>query len=310
MNKIIRMWNQNRKKIIIIALVVAFCFLIIQGLNQLAKRQIEEKNKNTVVGNKEEKLPTTSIITGEKVKETTTKTNVSIIETFVEKCNANDIESAYNLLTQECKETLFNTKESFINNYYNIIFKQPRTIKIENYKNSSKTNTYQVTFYEDTLSTGNMSGSNKYTDYITVDNKAEKLNINSLITSSNINKETQQNGIRITVLKQEIYKDYEIYKIEAKNTSENTVILDTRKTSKSIYIVDSKNIKYTAYANELPNSSFNLPKYTSKILEIKFNKKYNSADISKKVVFSDIIENYEQYESQNTDNRTKIEIDL
>ncbi len=37
MNNIIRFWNLNRKKIIIIGLVVVFFIIIIQVLNQMAK---------------------------------------------------------------------------------------------------------------------------------------------------------------------------------------------------------------------------------------------------------------------------------
>lgn len=309
MNKIIRIWNQNRRKIIIIALVVVFFFIILQALNQMAKNNIE-KNNAKQENTEKENLPTQSIITGEVVKEETTKINVDVIGTFVEACNSGNTQEAYSLLTDECKNALFPTVEDFINNYYNIIFTEKRTIKIENYKNSSTTNTYLVTFYKDILSTGEVEQANQYKDYITVENKTDKLNINSFISSEEINKETNIEGIKVTVLKQEIYKDYEIYKLEVENNTKNKVILDTRKTSKSIYIVDSESIKYTAFASELANSTFELPQYTSKIFEIKFNKKYNSADRTKKIVFTDIIQNYEQYIQNNTEERLKIEVNF
>lgn len=310
MNQIIRMWNQNRKKIIIIVLAVAFCFLIIQVLNNMAKEQIKEnKNTNKIVG-KEENLPTTSIITGEKVKETTTQTNVGIIESFVENCNSNDIEKAYSLLTDGCKEVLFPTKESFINNYYNIIFKEQRTIKIENYKNSSTANTYQVTFYGDVLSTGNISSSDKYTDYITVEKETEKLNINSLITTTDINSQNEVNGIKISVTRKEVYKDYEKFKIRVENNTDKTILLDTRKNSKTIYAVGTDNIKYSANTNEIGSSLFEVQKYVAKTYEVKFNKKYDSSIRSKKIIFSDIIEDYDKYKQEKTDERLKIEIEF
>lgn len=315
MNNIIRMWNQNRKKIIVIVLVVVFCFLIIQALNQMAKNQLKNRNLNEETISKEEQekiknLPTTSIITGEKVKEETTKTNVNVIETFSNACNNGNIEEAYSLLTDECKTALFPTLENFTKNYYNIIFNQKRTIKIENYKNSSTTNTYLVTFYEDINSVSSIEQVNQYKDYITVEPKKNKINVNSFISSKEIENKADNEGIEIAVLKQEIYMDYEIYKIEVKNNTENTVLLDTRKTSKTIYVSDNKNIKYTAYANELANSIFELQENSSKIFEIKFNKKYNSADKTKKVVFSDIVKNYEEYTQNNTEDRLKIEVSL
>ena len=236
MNRLIRIWNQNRGKIIIIALVVVFFFIIIRALNAGAKKALEQKNSSTnTAWVEEEEIPNKSIVTGEKVNNQTTKTNVNIIEDFVEKCNTKDIDNAYNLLTDECKETLFPTKERFIKDYYNIIFTESRTTKIENYKNSSKTNTYKVTFYGDVLGTGDASAKNSKKDYITVEKESGKLNINSLITVNDIGKKVEQNGIILTVAKQEIYVDYEIYKINVLNNTNKEICMDTKKSTKSVY---------------------------------------------------------------------------
>jgi hypothetical protein len=309
MNKIIRMWNQNRRAIIIIVLAVAFLIILIQLLNQLAKQAKETKNENTINENVAN-LPTTSIITGEVVSEKVTKTNVDIIDNFVELCNNGETQKAYELLTDECKEILFATEDEFVNNYYNIIFDQKRTIKIENYKNSTTTNTYLVTFYIDALSTGNANSGDKYQDYITVDVKTSKLNINSLITGKEINAQSEVNGIKINIIRQEIYKDYEIYKINVENNTDKTILLDTRTSSKSMYLVDSSNIKYTAYSNEIASIIYEFTKHVSKTLSLKFNKKYEPDDKTKKVVFSDIVEDYEKYTLEKTEDRLKIEIDI
>ena len=309
MNKIIRMWNQNRKVIIIIALIVVFCFLVLQILNNIAKENIRKQNMENTSNSQNmenKKLPTTSIITGEKVNKETTDNNVKVIEEFVSMCNKGQIEEAYNLLTPNCKETLFKTVDDFRNNYYNIIFKEERTLKIENYKNSVTTNTYAVTFYEDIMSTGNVSNSSNYKDYITVEKSTNKLSINSLIESKSIEKEAKNNGVKITVLSQEKYVDYEIYKFKFENNTENTVMIDTLKTSKSIYLLDRNDIKYSSFNNEIASSLLQLSKYTTKTVSIKFNKRYET----KKVIFSDIILNYEQFKEQNTNEREKIEIKL
>ncbi len=312
MNKIIRMWNQNRKKIIIIALGVVFIFAIIQVLNQVAKEEIQKKANNNNVSSVQnyQKLPTTSSRTGEVVSEEKTKTNVNIIENFVQACNSADTKKAYDLLTDECKNTLFPTEQEFIDNYYNLIFKTKKTIDIENYKNSSKTNTYIVTFYEDSISTGNVSSSQNYGDYITVDKDTQKLNINSLITAKEINKSTEKNGIRITILKQELYKDYEIYEIKAENNTDKTVLLDTMSSSKKIYIMDNSNIKNTVAINEIADSLLQITSYGAKKISMKFYKNYNSGSRTKKVIFTDIVEDNDKYEQENTTDRLKIEVEI
>lgn len=311
MNKIIRMWNQNRKKIIIIALGVVFIFAIIQVLNQVAKEENQKKANNNVSSVQNyQKLPTTSSRTGEVVSEEKTKTNVNIIENFVQACNNADTKKAYDLLTDECKNTLFPTEQEFIDNYYNLIFKTKKTIDIENYKNSSKTNTYIVTFYEDSISTGNVSSSQNYGDYITVDKDTQKLNINSLITAKEMNKSAENNGIKITVLKQEIYKDYEIYEIKAENNTDKTILLDTMSSSKKIYIMDNSNIKNTIAINEIADSLLQITSYGAKTISMKFNKNYNSSSITKKVIFTDIVEDKDKYEQENTTDRLKIEVEI
>lgn len=311
MNKIIRMWNQNRKKIIIIALGVVFIFAIIQVLNQVAKEENQKKaNNNVSPVQNYQKLPTTSSRTGEVVSEEKTKTNVNIIENFVQACNNEDTKKAYDLLTDECKNTLFPTEQEFIDNYYNLIFKTKKTIDIENYKNSSKTNTYIVTFYEDSISTGNVSSSQNYGDYITVDKDSQKLSINSLIKVKEINKSTEKNGIKITVLKQELYKDYEIYEIKAENYTDKTVLLDTMSSSRKIYIMDNSKIKNTIAINEIADSLLQITSYGAKTISMKFNKNYNSSSITKKVIFTDIVEDKDKYEQENTTDRLKIEVEI
>lgn len=311
MNKIIRMWNQNRKKIIIIALGVVFIFAIIQVLNQVAKEENQKKaNNNVSPVQNYQKLPTTSSRTGEVVSEEKTKINVNIIENFVQACNNEDTKKAYDLLTDECKNTLFPTEQEFIDNYYNLIFKTKKTIDIENYKNSSKTNTYIVTFYEDSISTGNVSSSQNYGDYITVDKDSQKLSINSLIKVKEINKSTEKNGIKITVLRQELYKDYEIYEIKAENYTDKTVLLDTMSSSRKIYIMDNSKIKNTIAINEIADSLLQITSYGAKTISMKFNKNYNSSSITKKVIFTDIVEDKDKYEQENTTDRLKIEVEI
>lgn len=310
MNRLIRIWNQNRGKIIITALVVVFFFIIIRALNGVAKKSLEQKNSSTnTAWVEEEEIPNKSILTGEKVNTETTKTNVSVIEEFVNSCNENNIEKAYDLLTDDCKETLFKTKQKFIENYYNLIFTETRTTKIENYKNSSKGNTYKVTFYADVLGTGSVSNKNYYQDYITVEKESNKLNINSLIRISEINKKIEQNGITLQVVKQAIYIDYEIYTIKVQNNTDKEICMDTRKSSKSIYAIGSDNVKYTAFANEIASNLYEITAYGSKTYNLKFNKKYNPSIRTKKITFIDIVEDYEKYRKENIEEKLKLEVE-
>lgn len=296
MNNIIRFWNQNRKGIIAGIVVIVLLIIFTRLLNQMAKNKLEEQS-NIKVAEEKEDLPTKSIIGGQTLGEEVTKSNVEIIESFIEKCNSGDVTGAYQMLTDECKESVFTTEENFKNGYYNIIFKNKKVANIENFTSDKKRYTYRVTLNEDILSTGNIKKSSNYQDYITVDENSEngKLNINSFIYSKEINKEKEKDGIKITILSQEIYKENEKYKIKIENNTSKKILIDSRETNKTIYLVGENNVTYNSNISEVSSTLLEIPANFYRTYEIKFNKIYSTGIGTKGIVFSDIIPDYEKY---------------
>lgn len=130
MHKFMRFVRQNKKKIIKVALIVAFLFGCLQLLNYVAKsneNQIEIKSNNksdiknetngAIVSDK-------SAISGGSVSTTEIKKVSSKIEEFVGYCNEHDVEKAYDMLSDSCKEELYPSQEYFEENYYNQIFEK------------------------------------------------------------------------------------------------------------------------------------------------------------------------------------------
>ena len=66
MIKLLRYWNQNKRKIIITIAVIAFVFIIIQVANQIVKKQNADKinNNRTVI----KKVNTIGLITKKVTK--------------------------------------------------------------------------------------------------------------------------------------------------------------------------------------------------------------------------------------------------
>lgn len=308
MNNIIRFWNQNRKGIIVGIIAIVLLIVIIQVLNQIEKNKLKQDNTNTLT-EEEKNLPTKSIIGGDTISIEKTKDNVEIIENFIEKCNNGDITAAYQMLTDECKEVLFSTEESFKKGYYNIIFSSKKLSSIENFLSDNKRYTYQVKFYDDILSTGNAENAQSYQDYITIDENG-KLNINSFIYKKNINKETEENGIKIIILSQEIYKDNEKYQIKIENNTDKRISINTREYSKSVYLVGSNNVTYNSNIAELSSILYEIPANFYRTYTIKFNKIYSSGVETKGIVFSDIIPDYEQYKQTPNETTKRIQISV
>lgn len=311
MNYIVRFWNQNRKKIIIGIGVIVFLVIIVQILNQIAKEQKELAKQNIQTEEKEEDLPTQSIIGGESVSEEETKINVDIIETFIQKCNSADITGAYNMLTNECKEVVFPTEESFKSGYYDIIFATKKIANIENFLSTDNRYTYQVNLYNDILATGKLDETDQtpYQDYITIDQDG-KLNINSFIYKKEINLESEKNGIKLIVESQEIYKDNEKYKIKIENNTDKRILIDTRSKSKSVYLVGSNNVVYESFISELSSILYEIPANFYRNYTIKFNKIYSSEVETVAIVFSDIVPDYEKYMQNKNEMLERIQLSV
>ena len=314
MQKLIRLWNQNRKLVILAVGALIFLIIVIQVLNQVAKQQREEREQNlTSLTETERNLPTESIVGQGSVSVDTTKENVNEIDQFIEKCNNGDITGAYSMLTDYCKETFFETEELFKTGYYNMVFSGRRTVKTSNYMNSDGKYTYLVKMYNDALSTGEASGTIQYQDYYTIDKNSQngKINIKGLIGKKEINKEKQIDGIRIIVLSQLIFKDKEKYEVKIENATDKTILINSGKQTKPIYLVDNNGTIYNSNVAEISKSLQQIPLYTYRIYDFEFSKKYNSNAKSAGIAFVDIVTNYEEYvKSQDTKDRLKISVEF
>ena len=298
MYRLIRFYNQNRKKILIIMLIIVFIFGIIQLLNYFSKSKIAKEDKqNTMISDNTEidqsVISSKSLISGQNVSTTKLKSETDLIDEFIKYCNNRDVNSAYEILSDECKEVMFPTEEDFNNNYYMNLFNEYKTYTIENWSGS----TYQVRFTGDILSTGNLNENVTKQDYITiVQNKGkDKLNINNYVGRKTLNKVTEGNKTKIIIKNIDTYIDYEIYDLDVQNNTENTILLDPNDDTKSIYLEDSKGMKYYFYNNEIVKNRLIVKSKFTNNLKIKFSNSYSSSRKISSLVFSKFVLNYDEY---------------
>ena len=157
-----RFIRQNKKKIIKVVLIIAFLFGILQLLNYLSKigiintnsglskdttDNIYKETNGTVVSSK-------SAVSGSKVSDNKIKSVNSTIEEFIKYCNNHNIQEAYNMLTDECKELLYPDLNTFKTNYIDRIFYITRMYGLENWYDSEGFFTYYIKYTEDVLATG------------------------------------------------------------------------------------------------------------------------------------------------------------
>ncbi len=312
MNWLIRLYNQNRKMLIVIIIIIIFIIILIQALNYLASRQLEQDNKETLnesmeieeVYNKNE-----SLLYGENaVSSDRAEQYNNTIDTFLNYCLNGDTGNAYNLLSTVCKDELYPSQQLFEEQYYNSIF---GTNKIYSFQYWSGA-TYQVNISDDILKTGGQG--EKTVDYYTLVNEGNdyKLNINGLIGRQASNVTVESNNLKITIQSIVQYNDYAVYNVNVKNDSDKIVLLDSQKSTSSIYAINENDVEFRAYNEDLYLNDLLVNPHTEKNLQITFSTRYSSTIQIKSIVLSDIVLDYESYRADpnNYDNTISVEIDL
>lgn len=298
MYKFIRWYNQNRMLFFLIIIVIIFAFAIIQTLNTIAeqeqkKTQISKVNSST---NQSTTISKTneSIITKDKISNQNDKTNTNLIKNFVDYCNDKNPNSAYDMLSDECKALLYPRLEDFINNYYNNIFYISRMYSLKNWYDSGDKFTYYIKYTEDVLATGNANSKDNKADYITVvkRNGEYKLNISSYVGRISDTKISQNENVQIKINYIDVYMDYTIANVDVKNSTYNDICIDPKENSDSLYAYDENNVKYTAFLNELALEQLIVHEGRTNNLNIKFNMVYNSERELSGIYFTNLILNY------------------
>ena len=303
MHKLIKFYYDNKTKIIKIGLLIIFILLIIQLMNYIAKLNNQKEEKGTLISteqnnndsNKENTNTSVttekSAVTGELVDEKQITKAQNTIEQFVSYCNNGETQKAYNLLSKDCKDEVYKSLEAFETLYYKENFggNIKKTATIENWFG----NTYAVYISTDIMATGKIEDTKKRDYYTLVDEDGStKLNINSFIKKENINKEQTENNITYKIISKNVYMDYEEYTVQVQNGSENTILLDSMQSTKTIYLEDEKSVKYYCYTNEIISEFLKVNKGASTQLKLRFMRSYSSSQKNVSLVFSDIITNY------------------
>ena len=315
MHKLRKFYYDNKYKI---WGIIAFIILLI-GIIQITNAILANNNKlnnNTVEKNVIENINSEnkdtyfstdeSVVSGEKIDSNKLEKASKAIEEFISECNNGNIEKAYNLLTDDCKNEMYQDIEKFTNYYYNQIFNNntKKTAIIENWI----LNTYKVTISDDIMATGGVSTTNVQ-DYITVieDDDILKISLNNYIGKEEINKVQVVNDIEFEIVEKDVYMDYEIYTIKVNNNTENNIVLDDLTNTKSIYLEDNNGVKHYAKSSEIIPNLLKINKGFSTQIDIKFNRTLTDESIEiNSIVFSAVKFNTNQEEQQ----KQVIKIDL
>ena len=299
MGNLRRYYYANKTKIWRGILIVAFVLVLIQVLNYFQGRKSNKTNNvsntnmiNTITNNTSLTTDKSALGTG-IINETQLKNDITIIDEFLNLCNNKKFEDAYKLVSTDCKNNLFTTYEIFKKTYCDKIFNTYKTYTTENWNG----NTYKVRITEDPLATGKTSSDMSIQDYMTIvdENNEKKLNINNYIGRNKINAVNTQNNIKIEVLSSDTFTEYEVYNIRVTNNSDKTIYLDDGEKTSTIYIEDSNGLKYNAASGEIIYSTLKIRPGSTVEYAIKYTNTYRASRKIKKLVFANLILDYDKY---------------
>ena len=314
MYKLLRFYNQNRKKLWFIVAIIVFVLIIIQLLNSVAKQQNEEKIRQTEINKNQETTlnnvvsydkQSEAIISNDNVSRNVRNINGKLLDEFFTYCVNHNTEAAYELLSTDIKNNMYQSEAIFESLYYQSKFEGNKQYSFQAWTTrGDSSNTYKVKIFDDILSTGK-ADSGYVEDYVTVIKEDDnyKLNINNYIGNVRINsavaKVKQADSISMQVMNQYIYKDYQIFDIVVKNNTENQILLDTRENTKETYLLDNNDNKFEALLYENSEKDLLLKANEIKKIKIKFNIVENENLKIKSINFDNIVLNYELFNLNN-----------
>lgn len=302
-NKIIRFINRNRRMIIWAIATIIFVLLLIKVLNNISIKGTQKSTESNNNLTRQERKSKDSIITDTKISNDKVKENYKLITDFVNFCNT-DVQQAYDLLTEECKENLYPSIEEFNKNYINVVFKEKKEADIQSWIKNNEKYTYLVKFYGELITTGNTKDK-EYEDYITIDEEKQKININRYIGRFEKKIQEEINNIKFEINSVDIYKDYEIYNLKISNFNNKQVILDNLESTASTYIETNKDTKINCSNYEAGINSFRFNAGVIKNIKLKFIRQYNTNIKDEKLTFSSVI-----LDNENNEETSKITIEF
>lgn len=290
MNKLIRLYNQNRFKIWTGVIIIIFIFVIIRLLNFAAKKELQQDIQASQTSKQTEyENQSQSIVSGGEVEKVNQDKYGQIIDKFLTECIGGGYDRAYEQLSEQCKDELYPTVSMFKDKYCIDKFDINKEYTFQSWT-STGVDIYRIKIFENRLITGN-SSPNYIEDYYSLvkEGNEYKLNINGFIGEKKHNKNAENEGIKITVEKSNIYMNYRVYTLTVHNTNKTDIILDTKENSNATYVVDTNNVNREALLNENTDEELRVNAGESKKIEIKFNTVYQSGVYITKIVFSNII---------------------
>lgn len=192
-----------------------------------------------------------------------------------------------------------------------MIFNKKREYSLQAWISTSAYTVYKIRYTNSLLSTGTYNEEDIYEDYITLDKNSNlgQISIGNFVMSKSCNIQTSTNDIEATVIKKTVYISEEEYEIKIKNNTNKTILLDTLEDGQGIKLLGN-GVEHNIYINGIFVENLKIASGETKIINLRFYKNLSSNNKSKKINFSRIIKEYDEYEKDKKEYNDIIKLDV
>ena len=275
----IRHFFRRNSKIIFIVIIA---WLIIFFINQMLKIPQEKPTATTTY------TPQETVIDNVKVNRTEHNKIEDTIKTFIEYCNNNDFDKAYNMLSNDCRKYGYNNDFETFQRHVLSMMPEPREYNIQAYSNPEENiYVYQVNYIPDYLSTGMTNQDYRYTTekmtFKKVGNEYE-MSVGDFYNAEELNAVGQNDYVRIEVINKVVKYETETYKVRIKNRSDAmAVIFDGTEPDELVLKLTNNEDRKSNYSQAIV-----LAKGEEFEYELEFPKYVDDNKVSQALSFNDI----------------------
>lgn len=239
--KIINFFKKYGRKIIIVLSI----WIIILVINHLV-----EKYGNLNIKISTNYNPHNSVMeSSESVPKKLQSPIEELIGKFVENCNNKNYETAYNLLSEDCKKNIYPDIEDF-KKYVDSIFTSKKIYNIQNFSNKNGVYIYTVNILNDILASGmsEEDDSKMYSEkyVIITENNELKLSIREYIGREELSGMYEDDYTKIKITSVDKKYDNVVYNLTIKNKSENYIVYSNYTKGSNVTLDTSEGVRNRA----------------------------------------------------------------
>ncbi|MBP3801940.1 MAG: hypothetical protein J6I85_07995 [Clostridia bacterium] len=292
--KIAHFYRRNKKKIYIVAIVIGIIIAINTYLGYL--QSIEPPKTNYE--------PHNPIIHGDEITDSNTKSSIEEkIKAYVNYCNEKDYESAYNCLTDECKEFKFKSNINNFKSYVDSVFIEKKIYNIQDFSNKDNIYVYQLQLTEDILATGmnNEKSESVYEEYIVFKKEGNdiKFSISGYIGTEKMNIEYEDEYMKATITEKITTYEDVTYKIKVESKTANDIVFASRHDKDEVIL--SLNGDYRVFKeDDYREEEIHVLDKGKKEFEVTFNKFFDESRPETELILNKILvlKNYSKIDSK------------